>query len=62
MREDFIEVPSQTVITRDNAPVDIDFLIYWRIVGAMDSIVNVGNFQGALQGIATTTCARSSAT
>ncbi len=55
MRENFIEVPSQTVITRDNAPVDIDFLIYWRIVGAMDSIVNVGNFQGALQGIATTT-------
>jgi len=55
MRENFSEVPSQTVITRDNAPVDIDFLIYWRIVEAMDSLVNVGNFQGALQGIATTT-------
>ena len=27
----------------------------WRIVEAMDSLVNVGNFQGALQGIATTT-------
>ena len=55
MRENFSEVPSQTVITRDNAPIDIDFLVYWRIVEAMDSLVNVGNFQGALQGIATTT-------
>jgi regulator of protease activity HflC (stomatin/prohibitin superfamily) len=55
IRENYTEVPSQTVITRDNAPVDIDFLIYWKIVQPMDSLVNVGNFQGALQGIATTT-------
>ncbi|MGD8486001.1 MAG: SPFH domain-containing protein, partial [Chloroflexota bacterium] len=55
IRENFTEVPSQTVITRDNAPVDIDFLIYWKIVEPMDSLVNVGDFQGALQGIATTT-------
>ncbi len=55
IRENFSEVPSQTVITRDNAPIDIDFLVYWKIVSAMDSLVNVGNFQGALNGIATTT-------
>jgi regulator of protease activity HflC (stomatin/prohibitin superfamily) len=55
IREDFTEVPSQTVITRDNAPVDIDFLIYWRIVEPMDSLVNIADFRGALQGIATTT-------
>jgi regulator of protease activity HflC (stomatin/prohibitin superfamily) len=55
IRENFSEVPSQTVITRDNAPIDIDFLVYWKIVNAMDSLVNVGNFQGALNGIATTT-------
>ncbi len=55
IREDFTEVPSQTVITRDNAPVDIDFLIYWRIVEPMDSLINVADFRGALQGIATTT-------
>ena len=36
IRENFTEVPSQTVITRDNAPVDIDFLIYWKIVEPMD--------------------------
>jgi len=55
IREDFIEVPSQTVITRDNAPVDIDFLIYWRIVDPMASLINIADFRGALQGIATTT-------
>ena len=55
IREHFIEVPSQTVITRDNAPIDIDFLIYWRIVDPMSSLVNVANFRGALEGIATTT-------
>lgn len=55
MREQFVEVPSQTNITRDNAPIDIDFLIYYRIVNAMSSVVNVAYFSGALQGIATTT-------
>src|SRR5215203_346379 len=55
IRETFIEVPSQTNITKDNAPINIDFLIYWYIVDPMRSIVNVQNFSGALQGIATTT-------
>lgn len=55
VREQFIEVPSQTTITRDNAPINVDFLIYWRIVDPLKSIVNVGNFAGALQGVATTT-------
>jgi regulator of protease activity HflC (stomatin/prohibitin superfamily) len=55
LREQFIEVPSQTNITRDNAPINIDFLIYWRIIDPMKSVVNVANFAGALQGISTTT-------
>lgn len=55
IREQFIEVPSQTNITRDNAPINIDFLIYWKIVDPLKSLVNVGNFTGALTGIATTT-------
>jgi regulator of protease activity HflC (stomatin/prohibitin superfamily) len=55
IREKFIEVPSQTTITKDNAPINIDFLIYWYIVDPLRSIVNVQNFAGALQGIATTT-------
>ena len=55
LREQFIEVPSQTTITKDNAPITVDFLIYWRIVDPTRSIVNVANFAGALQGVATTT-------
>ena len=55
IREQFIEVPSQTTITRDNAPINVDFLIYWRISDPLKSVVNVTNFSGALQGVATTT-------
>src|SRR5918992_2409659 len=55
LREQFVEIPSQTTITKDNAPINIDFLIYWRIVDPLKSIVNVAFFSGALQGIATTT-------
>ena len=55
LREQFIEVPSQTNITKDNAPINIDFLIYWRIVDPYRSVVEVQNFTGALQNIATTT-------
>jgi regulator of protease activity HflC (stomatin/prohibitin superfamily) len=55
LRERFIEIPSQTNITKDNAPINIDFLIYWRIVDPYRSIVEVQNFEGALQNIATTT-------
>jgi regulator of protease activity HflC (stomatin/prohibitin superfamily) len=55
VREQFIEDPSQTTITRDNAPINVDFLIYWRISDPLKSVVNVVNFPGALQGVATTT-------
>ena len=55
LREQFIEVPSQTTITKDNAPINVDFHIYWRIADPLKSIVNVAFFAGALQGVATTT-------
>lgn len=55
LREQFIEVPSQTNITKDNAPINIDFLIYWRIIDPYRSVVEVQDFNGALQNIATTT-------
>ncbi len=55
LREQFIEVPHQTCITRDNAPIDIDFLIYTKVVDATLTVVQVRNFSGAAQGLATTT-------
>jgi regulator of protease activity HflC (stomatin/prohibitin superfamily) len=55
LRERYLEVPHQTAITKDNAPVDIDFLIYYKVVDASQSVVQVQNFTGASVGLATTT-------
>src|SRR5919109_508433 len=55
LRERYLEVPHQTAITKDNAPVDIDFLIYYKVVDASASVVQVQNFTGASVGLATTT-------
>jgi len=55
LRERFLEVPAQTCITKDNAPISIDFLVYWKVVDPRDSVIQVANFAGASQGIATTT-------
>src|SRR6267143_1923956 len=55
LRERYLEVPHQTAITKDNAPVDIDFLIYYKVVDASASIVQVQNLTGASVGLATTT-------
>ncbi len=55
LREQFMEVPQQTAITKDNAPISVDFLIYWKVVDPQRSVLQVGNFAAASQGIATTT-------
>lgn len=55
LREQYIEVTRQTCITKDNAPVDIDFLIYFRVVDPRRSVLEVSDFRGAAIGIATTT-------
>ncbi|MFZ6026940.1 MAG: SPFH domain-containing protein [Chloroflexota bacterium] len=55
LREQVREIPHQTAITKDNAPISIDFLWYFKIVDATESVLQVGNFELAAQGIATTT-------
>jgi regulator of protease activity HflC (stomatin/prohibitin superfamily) len=55
LRESFLEIPQQTCITKDNAPISIDFLIYWKVTEPIKTVVQVNNFAGASQGIATTT-------
>ena len=57
LREAFVEIPKQNAITKDNAPIDIDFLIYYRVSEevAEKSVLEVQDFRGALRGIATTT-------
>ncbi len=55
LRERYLTIPHQTCITKDNAPVDIDFIIYMKVITAADSVIKVNNFEGAAMGIATTT-------
>ncbi|MCI0526432.1 MAG: SPFH/Band 7/PHB domain protein [Nitrospira sp.] len=55
LRERFFEIPQQTCITKDNAPISIDFLIYSRVTDPIASVIQVQDFAGASQGIATTT-------
>ncbi|HYY48899.1 MAG TPA: SPFH domain-containing protein [Thermoplasmata archaeon] len=55
LRERYLTIPHQTCITKDNAPVDVDFIVYLKVATAADSVIRVNNFEGAAMGIATTT-------
>jgi regulator of protease activity HflC (stomatin/prohibitin superfamily) len=55
LRETLTEVPSQRTITRDNAPIDVDFLIYWRIIDPLTSQLKAQRFDDMLLGVAATT-------
>ena len=55
LREQVREIPAQTSITKDNAPISIDFLWYYKVFDPTMSVLQVGNFELAAQGIATTT-------
>lgn len=55
LREQVREIPKQTSITLDNAPISIDFLWYFKVFDPVQSFLQVGNFELAAQGIATTT-------
>jgi regulator of protease activity HflC (stomatin/prohibitin superfamily) len=55
LRETLTEVPSQTTITRDNAPINVDFLVYWRIADPLKSVLAPQRLDTMLLGIASTT-------
>ena len=55
LREQVREIPAQTSITKDNAPISIDFLWYYKVFDPVNTVLQVGNFELAAQGIATTT-------
>ncbi len=55
LREQVREVPHQVSITKDNAPISIDFLWYFKVMDPTLSVVGVGNFELAAAGMATTT-------
>ncbi|HUH99179.1 MAG TPA: SPFH domain-containing protein [Anaerolineales bacterium] len=55
LREQIREVPHQVSITKDNAPISIDFLWYFKVIEPTASVVAVGNFELSAAGMATTT-------
>ncbi|HLE51024.1 MAG TPA: SPFH domain-containing protein [Anaerolineales bacterium] len=55
LREQVREIPHQTSITKDNAPISIDFLWYYKVLDPAESVLQVGNFEAAALGMATTT-------
>jgi len=55
LREQIREVPHQVSITKDNAPISIDFLWYYKIMDPAMSVLQVGNFELSAAGIAATT-------
>ena len=55
LREQVREIPHQTAITKDNASISVDFIWYYKILDPSESVLQVGNFEAAAQGMATTT-------
>ena len=55
LRELYLEIPHQSAITEDNATISIDFIIFYKVVDAVASVVEVQYFAGAAQNIAATT-------
>jgi regulator of protease activity HflC (stomatin/prohibitin superfamily) len=55
LREKYDEIPHQTCITKDNATISVDFLIYSKVVDPVASFIQVQDFNAAAAGIAVTT-------
>jgi regulator of protease activity HflC (stomatin/prohibitin superfamily) len=55
LRELYLEIPSQTAITEDNANISLDFIVFYKVIDAVTSVLAVQNFAGAAQNIAATT-------
>jgi len=50
-----LDIPRQEMMTRDNVPVTVDAVVYFRVVNAEDAVVKVENFAKATYLVAQTT-------
>jgi regulator of protease activity HflC (stomatin/prohibitin superfamily) len=55
LREQVREIPHQTSITKDNAAISVDFIWFYKVLDAEASVIQVGRFETAAEGMATTT-------
>jgi len=55
LREQFLEIPRQSVITSDNASISVDFIIFYKVVEPTMSVLQVASFANAAINVAATT-------
>lgn len=55
VREQVIDIPSQSVITRDNIQVEVDGLLYLQVMDAKKASYGIGNYLAASINLAQTT-------
>jgi len=55
MRTKAVDVPDQNAITRDNVSVNVNAVIYYRVVSAEKAILEIENFRHAIMQYAQTT-------
>lgn len=54
-REQVIDIPKQRCITRDNVEVDVDGVVYLKVVDAQKASYGIGNYHSAVISLAQTT-------
>src|SRR5687768_839383 len=55
IRERFLEIPRQTAISKDNTTINIDFLMYYRIVDPAMAVIQIDDVVRASLNVAATT-------
>jgi regulator of protease activity HflC (stomatin/prohibitin superfamily) len=48
LREQYIDMPPQPVITRDNVTINVDSVVYWQITDATKAVYEVADLVGAI--------------
>jgi len=48
LRESFIDLPPQPVITRDNVTIHVDSIVYWQITDAKKAVYEVADLVGSI--------------
>jgi regulator of protease activity HflC (stomatin/prohibitin superfamily) len=55
LREEVFDIEPQTSITKDNAPVTVDMLVFMRVVDPEQAVLKVQSYRLAARGMAVTT-------